>query len=187
MKVDIIQMKPSAPDSWAVFPRDVAPKKWDDDCEGNPLYGPSDDDDCIDWCRENGHSFRHRSQGTLIPPQFYVDLEEQCDRWFQKMASFAERCGRRLESDITYRASAAWKDQPTHYCYAGDMGGLARLVLVDDAKADADALVSAQSYLDMLFGASQALWELGITLTFNEDGKHKIFNSRIQWVTLDEE
>jgi len=183
MKVDIVKAK----SGHMVYPRDGAPKGWDDKYESAPLYGPADDGDCMDWCEQNNHQFRHRQQAALVPPHFFNDLEKQCDIWLAELNRFAEMCGRKLETDVTYRASAAWKENPTHYCYSGDMGGTAQLQRVDESKANADALMEATTLLHVLFGASRAVWEMGFTLTFDKDGKHTIFNKREQWVTLDEE
>lgn len=182
MKVDIVK----GISGWSIHPRIGAPGRWDDGYETPPLFGPTDYDSCVAWCEDNGHSYRVRQLASLVNPRFIKDVEKRCDGWFKWLSESAEKCGRKLVSDTTYRASAAWKEEPTHYCYVGDMGGTAHLQRVDETKADADALIQARSFLDVLFGASDVLWELGYTLTFDKNGKHTIFNKREQWVTLDE-
>lgn len=166
--------------------REVAPTGYDDGYEGKPLYGPADEDACLDWCAEHEYKYRHRTQAMAIPERFRRDVERRCDEMREDLERWAAKCGRRLESNIHYRASAAWKDEPTHYCYHGDMGATARLVRVDESKADADALVQANMYLDFLLGAAVTLWELGLTLTYGKDGKHRIFGQYPQWVTVKE-
>lgn len=194
MNVDIVKAK----SGWLVHPRKGAPREFDDAYETEPLFGPADDGECIDWCEQNGHSFRHRQQAALISPHFFTDLEKRCDTWLKELNGFAKTCGCKLVTDATYRASAAWKEEPTHYCYMSDFGGIAELERDTSPEATdivrqlplgaaTEAESNATVYLDRLFGASQAVWELGFILTFDKDGKHTIFDKRVQWVTLDEE
>lgn len=180
MQVDIVKRD----GDFAVYPR--AAFKYGE-YEGDPLFTAKDEGDCWDWCEKHGHQHRQRRLASLVPEKFVHDLEQKCDKWFAKMAEHAKDCGRRIESDITYRASAAWKENPTHYCYNGDFGGSAKLVKTGEADANAGALMLAQQLLDSLYGASSAVWELGFVLTFDKDGKHKVFGHHPQWVTLDEE
>lgn len=180
MKVDIVKRDKD----FAVYPREAFNG---DEYEGEPLFAAENDADCWDFCEGNHHQHRQRRCVSLVPERFVRDLEAKCDRWFAKMGDYAAACGRVLKSDVTYRASAAWKDEPTHYCYQGDFGSSARLVKAGEEVTNADALASALQMLDSLYGAASALWELGFVLTFNEDGKHRVFGNYPQWVTLDEE
>jgi hypothetical protein len=151
------------------------------------MFADADEGVCWDWCEEHGHEHRLRKRVALVRPKFIRDIEARCDKWYAKMAEHAAACGRRFVSNITYRASAAWKDYPTHYCYSGDMGGYARLEKTGEPAQDPEALMLAQHLMDMLYGASAALWELGFTLTFDKDGKHTVFGNYPEWVTVDEE
>ena len=182
MRVDIIKRDNGAA---AVYPHRTD-CEWEDD--GKPLYEADNADDCIDWAEDNGHRFCVKAERHLVDPSFVRDLEAKCDRWHERMREAAAKCGRHIQSDITYRASANWKEDDTHYAYNGDMGGVARLVRDggEIATADADALAEANTFLDMLIGASAALWELGFNLTFNKDGKHKVYGSYAEWVTIEE-
>lgn len=186
MKVDIIPAKTNG--DFKVWDRECAPdSQYDDAYEGKPLFGPASDCDCIEWCEDNGHRYRHRKFAALVAPSNFSDLEKRCDKVYAKLSEGAAKCGRRLVSDCTYRASAAWKESPTHYCYSGDFGGQARLVKTGETKPDPDALDNANHNLTWLFGVSDSLWELGFILTFDRDGKHKIFSTFPEWVTVEEE
>lgn len=176
-----------APCKFEVRERKGAPRRYDDEPTNALLFGPAPLDECESWCYDHGHEYRIRRMVALVPPNFLMDLEARCDEWYSSMASEASLCGRVLSSDITYRASAAWKEQPTHYCYTGDLGSVARLVKRDDAADDQIAEKCAQGFLNALIGASIAVHELGFVLTFNKDGKHTVFNASAQWVTLDSE
>lgn len=167
--------------------REVAPTGYDDGYEGKPLYGPAEEDACLDWCAEHEYEYRHRKQAMAIPERFRRDVERRCDEWRTWLDRFAADCGRRLASDIHYRASAAWKEEPTHYCYHGDCGTSAKLERIDKDKGDAEDLMQAQMFLDYLLGAAVALWELGLVLTYGEDGKHRIYGQHPQWVTVKED
>ena len=150
--------------------------------EGSPLFGPASDCDCIEWCDERGYDYRHRKYVALVVPKFFRDLEERADR----LTAVFKEYGLVLRSDVTYRASAAWKDHPTHYSYIGDFGGRARLENAKDGESCSDAKWTiANGHLRELFGMMTALWELGFVLTFDKDGKHRIFSTE-EWVTIDE-
>ena len=180
MQVDIVQTESGC----GVYPRTAF--KFGE-YEGEPMFTAAEEGVCWEWCEEHFHEHRLRKRAALVSAKFIRDVEAKCDTWFAKMAEHAGKCGRRLESDITYRASAAWKENPTHYCYSGDFGGCARLVKTGEPAADPEALILAQHLMNMLYGASVALWELGFTLTFDKDGKHTVFGNFPEWVTVDEE
>ena len=185
MKVDIVH---TTNGNCEVRPRDAAPGTYDEKWEGVPLFGPAPDDECVEWCEARRHEYRHRKFVAPVPIRFLRDAEACCDRWRENLDAAAATCGYRLESDITYRASAAWKEHPAHYCYSGYMGESARLVrAVSGCPENPAALVDAKTTLSVLYGAAAALWELGLTLTFDKDGKHTIYGLFGQWVTLDEE
>ena len=180
MKMDIIKRK----DDYAVYPRD----KFDgDEYEGEPVFVDEDRYECELWCEDHGHTFRHHRQAILVKPAFVKDVEKKLDKWRSELDEYARRCGRRLESNITYRASAAWKEETTHYCYFGDFGGCASFVHEDKSKADASAFTEATRYFDIIIGAADALWELGLTVTYDKDGKHTIYGLWPEWVTPDNE
>lgn len=152
--------------------------------EGDPLFGPASEGDCWDWCEERRYSHRRRRLAALVPPKYIKDVEARADKAMERIHD----AGLRVESSVTYRASAAWKDEPTHYAYFGDMGGCAQIVWRDDVKDRSDKKWDeAFAWKRELFGMAVALWELGFTLTFHEDGKHRIFGAVPDWVTLDEE
>ena len=178
MKTDIIQKG----DGWAVYPRTA----YDGDgYEGDPIYTGECEGDCIEWCEEHAHTYRRRKNVVPIPEKFLRDVEKRFDGWREDLDAAAEACGMRVESNATYHESAAWKEEPTHYCYSGDMGGGARLVEADAAKRDAEAEAEAWALLREIATAAAALWELGITMTYGADGRHRAFGIFPEWVTLD--
>jgi hypothetical protein len=65
------------------------------------------------------------------------------------------------------------------------MGGGAKLVEADAAKRDAEAEAEAWALLREIATAAAALWELGITMTYEADGRHRAFGIFPEWVTLD--
>lgn len=173
MQVDIVKRD----GDFAVYPR--AAFKYGE-YEGTPLFTAKDEGDCWDWCERHGHQHRQRRLALLVPEKFVHDLEQRCD----KVRALIRELGCVVKSDITYRASAAWKDNPTHYCYTGDMGGCATL---ERRELTEHTLEPAEKLLLGLFGMATAAWELGFVLTFDKDSKHKAFGHHPQWVTLDEE
>lgn len=173
MQVDIVKRD----GDFAVYPR--AAFKYDE-YEGDPLFTAKDEGDCWDWCERHGHQHRQRRLASLVPEKFVHDLEQRCD----KVRARIRELGCVVKSDITYRASAAWKDNPTHYCYEGDMGGCATL---ERGELTGYAWEPAEDLLLGLFGMAIAARELGFVLTFDKDGKHKVFGHHPQWVTLDGE
>ena len=185
MKVDIIPAAGSNAD-FEVWRREGAPKAYDDGYEGKPLFGPASDVECMEWCCENGHAYRHRKRVALVVPGFFKDIEKKCDLVYESMVHHAKQNGWTFSSDVTYRASAAWKDSPTHYAYRGDLGGCAGFDGVTEETWHTDHGQAAKSDLDWLRGVASGLWELGFTLTFDRYGKHTVFNTCEQWVTLDE-
>lgn len=186
MKVDIIPTAGTAAD-FEVRKRDGAPINYGDGYDGEPLYGPASDVECMEWCDERRHEYRHRKQVALVVPKFFKDVEARCDRVYEAMIAHARACGWAFASNATYRASAAWKENPTHYCYRGDFGGGAAFDGVTEETWHSDHGQGANGDLNWLRGVSDGLWELGFTLTFDKDGKHTVFNKTPQWVTLDED
>ena len=155
--------------------------------EQKTLFGPASDSDCIDWCCENENRYRHCKFVSLVPGEYFLDLEKRCDKVHAAMLEAAKACGWSFSSDITYRASAAWKDQPTHYAYNGDFGGRAKFDGITDETANSENGTKARRMLEWLDGVASGIWELGFTLTFDKAGKHRIFGTSAQWVTLEEE
>lgn len=171
---------------WHVFDRAGAPSMWDD-YETAPLFTGKSQGECEDWCEERGIAFkdiRYRKLVATVPVKFFDDLEKKADKARERIVGL----GFRVVSDVTYRASAAWKDEPVHYAYIGDFGGTARLVGKGLGEAKEEARFDeAQGWLRELFGMSEAVHELGFTLTFGADGKHRIYNRAEQWVTIEME
>lgn len=155
--------------------------------EQKTLFGPASDCDCIDWCCENENRFRHCKFASLVPEKFFLDLEKRCDKVHAAMLEAARACGWSFYSDCIYKASAAWKDHPTHYAYNGDFGGRANFSGVTPGTENTENGNRARLLLEWLDGVASGVWELGFTLTFDKDGKHRIFNTSAQWVTLEEE
>lgn len=173
MQVDIVKRD----GDFAVYPR--AAFKYDE-YEGDPLFTAKDEGDCWDWCERHGHQHRQRRLASLVPEKSVHDLEQRCD----KVRARIRELGCVVKPDITYRASAAWKGNPTHYCYTGVMGGRATL---ERGELTDYAWEPAEKLLRELSGMAIAAWELGFVLTFDKDGKHKVFGRHPQWVTLDGE
>ena len=181
MKVDIIPTPGTSAD-WQVQPRDDS-----GEYEAAPVFGPASDCECVEWCDENGYEYRHRKNAALVVPRFFDDLAKRCDNVHAAMIERATRCGWSFASDCIYRASAAWKENPTHYAYNGDFGGAAYFRGVTDESAASEDGRRAQELLSWLLGAASCAWELGFNLTFDKAGKHRVFNTCPQWVTLEEE
>lgn len=105
---------------------------------------------------------------VLIVPKFIGDVCRRCDRW---MAEIRSHHGV-ITSDVIHMCSAAWKDYPIQYAYTGYMGGCAKLSFAPGATEIDERICS--DYFRYLLGASDVLWELGLTLHFGEDGKHAV-------------
>jgi len=153
--------------------------------EGDPAFSAEGEAECMDWCDERKAEYRVREFSATVPDKFLRDLEKKLDGWRANLERCAKNCGYRLESDITYRVSAAWKYHPTHYCYVGDMGGIARLVREDKSKDNANELTGARNYLHLLVGAADSVWELGFTVTYDNEGKHTVYGACPKWITKD--
>ena len=143
--------------------------------------------ECEDWCQDNGHTYQFRAYNYLIPQKFAADVERKADKIRSYMAEDADKIGWSYHTNVTYRASAAWKDQPTHYAYVGDSGDTGKFNGYTEDKAKSWEGIRAMRYLSELIGMSLALWELGFNLTFDKDGKHTLFGRFPQWVTIDGE
>lgn len=174
---------------YAVYPRKAYNGEYYEEnaYEGEPVFTDESEGECICWCEEHKADFRVRAFVASVPSKFILDLEKILDDWRKRLDERAAECGYRLDSNITYRASAAWKEQPTHYCYIGDFGGSANLICEDENKGDEKdgALRNAKNYLWRLFGAAQAVWELGFTVTYDKDGKHTIYGACPKWISKD--
>ena len=155
--------------------------------ETPPIFGPASDCDCMEFCEANGHAFRHCKFVSLVYPHFFADLEKRCNKVHAEMIEAAKACGWSFSSDCIYKASAAWKENPTHYCYRGDYGGGASFDGTNEESLRSLDGTSARMCLATLRGFSDGLWELGFTLTFDKDGKHTVYGKYPKWVTLDNE
>ena len=176
MQVDIVKTG----GKWAVYPRSAFMYE---EYKGDPIFTDEDEGECWNWCDEHHYDYRRRRNAMLVEPKFVKDVERRADEAVRRIYD----AGLRVESDVTYRASAAWKENPTHYAYIGDFGGCAKLTWSEGSNVTADKWDVGLGILRELFGMSTALWELGFTLTFDKDGKHTVFGKFPEWVTLDEE
>lgn len=112
--------------------------------------------------------------GVTIPSKFIKDVESLVDRVRCDLDLELSRLGLPpFASDITYRASAAWKDSPTHYCYIGDYS-VSRINYCDSDWLSPKFNL-ARSFYSQLVGYARVLWEIGGQLTFDENGKHTVF------------
>lgn len=187
MKVDIIHVSGTAADFQVMPRRNGYAYDGERYNDATPIFGPASDCDCMEFCEANGHAFRHCKFVSLVPPRFFGDLAERCDKAHAGMIEAGKACGWSFSSDCTYRASAAWKEQPTHYAYFGDFGGGAKFDGITDETENSDNGKKALRLLEWLNGIASAVWELGFNLTFDKDGKHTIFNQSAQWVKIEEE
>lgn len=153
-----------------------------EDEDGKPVATFDDPESCEEYCKHHGYTPRYRKYVSPVPPKFVKDVERRADDAVGKIRDV----GLAVRSDVTYRASAAWKEQPTHYAYIGDFGGVAKLEDAGDRACSDAAYTVGKGWLRELFGMATALWELGFTLTFDKDGKHTIFGNYPEWVTVDE-
>lgn len=180
MNVDIVEIE----NYWCVF------KTSSDGCfeydEDIPLFSGSHVD-CVEWCEDKKNlvdSWRIRKYVHLVQHRFIKDVEARADKCMQSILD----CGIGVVSDVIYKASAAWKEQPIHYAYCGDFGGSARLLWSDavpESERSENKMVEARANLNYLFGMADALWELGFNLTFDKNGKHTMFGNFTEWVTVD--
>ena len=170
MPVDIVCLGKT----WAVY----SPSAYDGcDYNGEPMFKAEDSDDCWDYCDRKGYSARVRKRAILVNPDFLRDVEKRADETVAQLNDL----GFTVESDVIYKASAAWKENPIHYAYSGDFGGRARLM---EAHSQCDK-ARGLALMHRLTGMADALWELGLTLTFDKDGKHTVLGKYPQWVTID--
>ena len=175
MKTDIVKID----EKWCVFSRDAFDGY---EYKGDPLFGPCEyEGECEGWCDAYGYPYRRRRCASLVPPKFLRDVEARADKYMELIRGK----GLVVESNITYRASAAWKEQPTHYAYSGDFGGRAKLTWEEGSNVNAEKWDYGLGVLRELFGMADALWELGFTLTFDKDGKHTVYGNFAEWVMLD--
>ena len=165
------------PREYGVYRGYNSPGKYGD-YDGKPVFKGTLEE-CEDSVR--GCSYVLRAQTSLVPPWYIADAEKRADTYRQRI----DETGAKVLSDVIYRASAAWKEQPTHYAYTGCFGGCAKLSFSKEV-SDVEKK-TAYAYLQYLFGFAYALWELGLVLTFGEDGKHTIYGNHPQWVTLEHE
>lgn len=112
--------------------------------------------------------------GVIIPSKFIKDVESEADSLRSRLdLELKERGLPSFQSDITYRASAAWKDEPCHYCYFGDCS----IACIDFSGCDfrLARYTLCRLYHNRLLAIAETVGELGGQLTFNEDGKHTIY------------
>lgn len=117
--------------------------------------------------------------GVTIPASYIKDIERKADRLRSELNEHLVGLGVPLDCtvvlgrDITYRASADWKNQPTHHAYLGDGGCVylpSDIIDLDSERADL-----VRTMLFRLIGFAEIVWELGGILTYNDDCKHTIY------------
>lgn len=178
MKVDIISNE--AAEKYEVRERT------DDETEpGAVLFQGDCQEDCEDFCERYGHKFRFRKEVIHFPAKFLADVEKRANKVRAEMDEDAAKIGWKFGTHVTYRASAAWKDEPTHYCYLGDHGGTGQFNgYTKETAGTSDGKRALQGHVELI-GMFEALWELGLTLTFDEAGKHKVYGKYPEWITVD--
>lgn len=179
MNVDIVEMD-DGHNNCCVFntPNDECAEYYKD----IPLFSGSLAD-CIEWCDDKRNlvdSWRVRKYAHLVRHRFIKDVEARADKCLRSILD----CGIEVVSDVIYKASAAWKEQPIHYAYCGDLGGSARITWRDNIPES--EIFEARASLNYLFGMADSMWELGFNLTFDKNGKHTVFGNFPEWVTVDE-
>lgn len=167
------------PREYGVYPTHKAPRGKYGEYEVEPVFKGT-----LEECQEHVDD-RYEAelyvQTAIVPPWYIADAEKRADKYRERI----DETGAKVSSDVIYKESAAWKEHPTHYAYTGDFGGCAKLSFGDKV-GDAEKQ-TAYAYLQCLFGFASALWELGLVLTFDKDGKHTIYGNHPQWVTLEQE
>ena len=182
MNVDVIKNITDDGVKYAVYPA------IDDayaDYSGTPLFESADECDVMDWYEANGHKATWKEHAALVQSKFLHDLEKKCDEIHADMIEQATKVGWRFETHITYRASAAWKDDPIHYAYIGDCGSIGRFVGWTKETHAEEAGRNAQCAHERLMSISEGIWELGFTLTFDKNGKHTIYGNMPKWVAVE--
>lgn len=112
--------------------------------------------------------------GVTIPSKFIKDIERLADGVRCKLDKGLSFLGLSFSSDIVYRASAAWKDEPIHYCYIGDFS----VVTIDWCCASdpfSPMCHQVRGWFSSLVAYARVVFELGGQLTFDEHGKHTVF------------
>ena len=165
---------------WEVRKADDAPTGGDPDWNnGEPLFGPASDEECMTWCAWRGYPYRHRKYVSTVVPKNFDDLARRCDDAYRIMHEHADKVGWTFRSDCTYRGMPGW------FCYTGDLGGRASFDGVDEKSWHTDHGQAAAAQWNYLTGMSDAVWELGFVLVFNSDGNHMVMGRNNRWVTLD--
>lgn len=112
--------------------------------------------------------------GVKIPSSYIKDIETLANTVRSLLdAELFKRGLPPYESNITYRASAAWKDFPTHYCYIGEYS--TSRINYGDSEWTSSEFIGVRSFHSQLVGFARVVWELGGQLTFDEHGKHTVF------------
>ena len=112
--------------------------------------------------------------GVSIPSKFIKDIERLCDsvRVDLNCELNAQGLPPLHLGDIIYRASAAWKDQPVHYCYFGDSS----VIAVDYGSDRLNPRFNlCRRYLCRLIAYARVIWELGGQLTYDANGRHTVY------------
>jgi len=181
MKVDIIKVEESGETHYDVYPSDKY-----GEYDGKPMFTTGDEYDAQNWTVDHGHTYLSKEYVAPVPAKFLRDLEAKCDRIHADMIENAKKVGWEFETHVTYRASAAWKDEPIHYAYFGDFGSVGTFKGFTDETYHTTEGGNAHDAHERLQSIAEGVWELGFTLTFNKDGKHRIFGISPRWMVVEE-
>lgn len=154
-----------------------------------PLFScPADSDDWFNWCDTHSlctsDSIRKCELCGYYPEFFLTDTLKKAQNLFDEYRKGGEFLGwGKLEIDLsyshTYRRSAAWKDEPTYYNFDQALKWTdknANITFEGEALRVRDKLVQ-------LWGMSDALYELGLSLVYTNDFKLHIFGVKKGWKT----
>lgn len=134
---------------------------------GVPILS-GDEEDCRNWFHCHGITdFGVVRRVCLVPPQFLDDLVRVADDVRHTLDGLLDTIGWRVHSDCFLRYTS-------RRCYNGDLGGSARLVKAFEKPDNPVTLERATNDLVYLCGMSRAAYELGFTLSYDEEGRHKL-------------
>lgn len=157
--------------------------------EGKPLYESTTDGDWRDWCDARS-DWKDRDRirvcelvGTF-PAKFVNDLNERAqallDRYIAegKEAGWGELGFNFDDVSRTYRRSANWKDEPTYYTVDQPL----KWTNKKDEPITGFPL-RVRDNLVRLLGMADGVYELGVSIVFDEQFKIHVFGVDEKWVT----
>ena len=160
------------------------PEAAEDDYTGQPLVEFGNSDEAEAWCDKLGYEYVFVDRVAKVPAEYLKDIEAKADKLHREMLDIAKDLGLHFDTNVVYRASALWKDQPTHYAYFGDFGSVGRFSgpIYKDGTPESAREDKMRDIHQRLIYWAEALWELGFTLTFDKDGKHTVYGIYPDWV-----